>query len=689
MRKQISGIDVGRVVAAILVVMIHTSPFESISPALDFAMTHGLARVAVPFFFMVSGYFLFRDCKPDTAKLKRFVKRTAIVYGIAMALYLPVNLYNGFFTRESRLLSVLQALLLDGTMYHLWYLPASMLGAVIVWALLRYAQRIALGVTSALYLLGLMGDSYYGLTQTIPVLAQAYEGYFQFALYTRNGLFFAPLFMLMGARMHQPHKSHGLLGALALAGMIAETVWLKSVGWPRHDSMTLLLPICMALLFPVVLHKGGKPSPFLRDLSLAVYIVHPLMIVLLRGLAKALGAFEWMIPNSLLYFTGVMMLSFLAGLLYAKGRPSKAKAEEAKADRCWIEINRQKLQGNVAALQAQLPVGCQLMAVVKDNAYGHGAVAVSRELSKLDVRAFAVATLEEGVELRQNGIQGEILVLGYTDPVYAPDIKRYDLIQTLVSLEHALAFEAGGIPIRAHVAVDTGMHRLGIDVDKQADIQRCYQLKHVHVEGMFSHLCDADGQDPDAIAFTKKQAAAFASLCKTLENPGKTHLQNSHGLLNYPDIHCDYARIGIALYGAVADNPALSPVLSLKARVALIRRIKAGEPVGYGRAFTAKRDMTLAVVPIGYGDGLPRCLSLGRGRVLMGGHPAPIIGQICMDQMMVDITDIPNVGVGSLVTLIGENGLRTQTAMELAQASGSIVNELLSRLGMRPPRKWI
>ncbi len=686
--ERLSGIDLFRMTAAILVVMIHTSPLESLSPALDFGLTHGLARVAVPFFFMASGHYLLSKGNLNVLKLKRFLKRTALVYGFAMVLYLPLNWRNGFFSQPGLALNLLRAVLFEGTVYHLWYLPAAMLGGTIVWALLRRLPGQALIICILLYAFGLLGDSYDGLAMRLPLVSDLYRGYFSFTAYTRNGLFFAPLFFLMGARAKEDKTTHWLLCLLALFAMVAETMLLRSTGRPGHDSMTVFLPITMALLFPLLLRKHGQRLSFPKDWSLAVYILHPLMIILLRGVAKALGMFDILIENSFIFFFGVLILSSLAGILYVKLHPAKAKGEEVAKDRCWIEISEKNLCNNVAALRRQLPSGCQLMAVVKDNAYGHGAVAVCHQLNKLGVRAFAVATLDEGVELRQNGILGDILVLGYTDPGRARSIKKYDLIQTLISLEHAVSLDSVGVPLRAHIAVDTGMHRLGIDCRQEADIKKCYQLKHIRVEGIFSHLCHADSREPSSIAFTNKQAAAFFNLLKTLKNPGKTHLQNSHGLLNYPGIICSYARVGIALYGGAENTPGLEPVLSLKSRVALIREVQAAEPIGYDCAFVPEKNLTIGVVPIGYGDGLPRSLSMGCGQVLINGCKAPIIGQICMDQMMVDMTGIPNVGPSTLVTIIGQDGQLKQTAGVLAKAAGSISNELLSRLGTRPKRIW-
>lgn len=366
-------------------------------------------------------------------------------------------------------------------------------------------------------------------------------------------------------------------------------------------------------------------------------------------------------------------------------------------ERSWIEISARNLRHNVEALRAILPPGCELMAVVKAQAYGHGASGVSRLLSQIGVRAFAVATIDEGIALRKEGICGAILILGYTDVCRAGDLQAYDLIQTVIDFPYAKALNGQKIAVKVHIKIDTGMHRLGIPASDMRAVEKVFSMQYLNVCGLYTHLSCAENRQAEGIAFTKKQAERFYDLLGGLRERGitipKLHIQSSFGLLNFPQLAhgCAYVRAGIALYGAVASNadtvlkPDLRSVLSLKSRVVLIRTVAKGEGVGYDRQFVAGRDSRIAVIPIGYGDGVPRSLSGGNGRVLIRQKTAPIAGRVCMDQMMVDITGMEDVAVGDVVTLIGAQGENALSATDVAQAAGSIANELLCRMGARLP----
>ncbi|GBF33696.1 alanine racemase [Desulfocucumis palustris] len=369
-------------------------------------------------------------------------------------------------------------------------------------------------------------------------------------------------------------------------------------------------------------------------------------------------------------------------------------------DRAWAEIHLANLGHNVKVLRNLLPHGCELMAVVKANAYGHGDVKIARYLNRIGVFSFAVATIEEGIRLRTYGIKGNILILGYTDPHRLPELVRYRLSQTVVDYKHAKQLNASEQPISVHIKIDTGMHRLGESCNNTAEIESIFQCRNLRVCGIYTHLYVADSTQEDDIAFTKEQLSDFYTLLEHLKQHRiklpKMHIQSSYGILNYPELQCSYARIGIALYGVLSSpsnrtkiQPELRPVLSLKSRVVLIRQIVAGECVGYGRAFSASRNTRIAVLSIGYADGVPRSLSCGKGEVLIHGCRAPIIGRICMDQLMIDITDIHNVKRGDIATLLGEGGSEVITAEEVAAASETIANELLSRLGSRLERVYL
>lgn len=365
-----------------------------------------------------------------------------------------------------------------------------------------------------------------------------------------------------------------------------------------------------------------------------------------------------------------------------------------KTDRAWIEVNIENLRHNVNELKQIMQRGCELMAVVKCESYGHGGTLIAQELNKIGVNAFAVATVDEGIALRNNNIAGEILILGYTGVERAEEINKYDLTQTIVDYEYAVRLNDRGVRVKTHIKIDSGMHRLGLPCGEPHHVAEIFSMKNLNICGIFTHLCCADSREVDSVEFTEKQIADFYALLSNLKARGiqipKVHIQSSYGLLNYPNLQCDYARIGIAMYGVLSQpdedtvlKPNLRPVLALKSRVAAIRKVKKGESVGYDRCFVAARDTTLAILPIGYGDGYPRSLSNGVGSVCINGSIAPVVGRICMDQLTVDITDINDTTVGATAILISSNGRSELSASSVALKSGSISNELLSRLGSR------
>lgn len=363
--------------------------------------------------------------------------------------------------------------------------------------------------------------------------------------------------------------------------------------------------------------------------------------------------------------------------------------------RAWAEINMDHLRHNIDLLRALLPSGCKLMPAVKANAYGHGAVLIALELNRLGIYAFCVATLQEGIELRENGIRGDILVLGYTSPEEFGRLHQYDLMQTVINHDYAKHLNDYGKALKVHIKIDTGMHRLGEWCEDTDAVLRIFNYDNIVIDGMYTHLCAAD--EPSQKEYTQLQIRRFYSLAGKLKRHGlalpKLHIQNSYGVFNCPDLHCDYARVGIAMYGLLSNAGdegkypvPLRPVLSVKARVQMIRHLACGDTVGYGLAFTADREMTMAVIAIGYGDGVPRSLSCGVGAVLIHGKQAPIAGRICMDQLTVDVTDIADVQQGDVAVIIGNDGDETISACDIAAQTASISNEVLSRLGARLKR---
>ncbi|MDE5747879.1 MAG: alanine racemase, partial [Acetatifactor sp.] len=328
--------------------------------------------------------------------------------------------------------------------------------------------------------------------------------------------------------------------------------------------------------------------------------------------------------------------------------------------RAWIELNMDALRHNVEYLQSLLPGRCALMPVVKANAYGHGAGLIAKELSAMGIRSFCVACVSEGMELRKQNIAGEILVLGYTHPDQFPLLDQYALTPTAVDHAHALALSSYAccassqklLPV--HVAIDTGMHRLGEPAGHEAQIREIFTLPGLQITGMYTHLASASGTDPASQNFTREQIDAFYQLVAKLEKDippcVKLHLQASYGILRYPLQNVDCVRPGIALYGLLSNaadtrdfSDSLRPVLSLRARVASVHLLSPGESAGYDMAYTATRPTTVATITIGYADGLPRSLSQppvaqelqqDKGCVLLHGQRAPIVGRICMDQLL-------------------------------------------------------
>lgn len=727
-------LDSFRLIAALLVIAIHTSPLDSFSPEGDFFLTRILARIAVPFFFMVTGQFVVsgfieeKDGQNGGRCLLRYLRKILLLYVIAIVLYVPIGIYAGHY-KELTVLSFLRMFLFDGTFYHLWYFPACLLGVLLVYLMSRFLRlRGILIVSIILYVIGLLGDSYFGLVQKLPPLETAYELFFQICSYTRNGVFFAPLFLALGAWCAGGNRRrlsvHLTVLVLSFLLMTVEAFTLRRFSWQRHDSMYLMLvPVMLSLYCTLLCLPGfsGQAGKYFRRVSLWIYILHPAFIIVVRGAAKALHLTPLLVDNSLIHYFAVSALSVGAGFGIAllpvdsvrtfcskichaghradkTGRSSlRQHSAPSPRGRAWIELDMDALAQNVEYLRSLTPEGCRLMPAVKANAYGHGAALIAAELNRLGVVAFCVACVSEGISLRKAKVQGEILILGYTAPEDFMLLQRYRLTQTVVDYEYAEKLAESGLTLHVHIGIDTGMHRLGIHCENMEEILTVFEMKNLIIDGMFTHLCACDSPLPENEAFTESQIHAFYRVADILEEQGipcpRLHLQSSYGLLNYPGLDADYVRPGIALYGAASSaedetlfRENLAPVLSLKSRVASVRTLYAGDSAGYGLAFTAEREMQIAVLSIGYADGLPRELSCGRGYVLLHGRKAPIVGRICMDQTLVDISGISQVSPGDVAVLIGTSDNAEITAEQLAARCGTITNELLSRLGERLER---
>lgn len=685
--KPFPALDMFRLAAAIFVIAIHTSPLSSYTASGDFLLTRVFCRVAVPFFFLSTGYFLAKNHWRST---RRFLKKAGILYGVSILLYLPVNLYAHSFS----LAELPKKLFFDGTLYHLWYFPAVMLGVCIVSFLCRRLPKAALPVSVLLYLIGLGGDSYYGIVSRLPPLQTVYEGIFSIVSYTRNGLFFAPLFLLLGAAGHKFRKGTALLGfLLCFGGMSAEALFLRSRDIPRHDSMYLFLPLCMVFLFSLLLRCNQGQRKSLRRCSMLLYLLHPWCILLVRGGAKVLGLSSLFVENSLLHFMAVLLLSLVLSSLLAMLWRRLSSSSPNPAGRAFREISLSALSHNVQCLTSLLPPHCRLIAVVKADAYGHGAAAIAHALHRMGVREFAVACLSEAIALRKAGIRDPILVLGYTPPSEATLLRQYRITQTVADETHGELLASSGERLHVQIGLDTGMHRLGIPAEEFSVLCRLFRHRTLIIDGMFTHLCAADGLEHAAQACTAKQLHRFFAAAEALQTvgyaPKQLHTQASYGLLNLPPQACNRIRAGIALYGVYSHHAPvrypqpLQPVLSLRARVASVRTIQKGESAGYGCTFQAPSALRVATVSIGYADGLPRNYHAAFGKVLLHGRYVPIVCPLCMDQMLLDVSSVEHVQPGDLVTIIGRDGTEIIRAEDIAVECGTIANELLSRLSPR------
>lgn len=318
-------LDLFRLAAALLVIAIHTSPLASYSAFGDFLLTRILGRTAVPFFFMVTGFFLYGGDGFSRDKLLGLIKKTGKLYLISVLLYLPINWYTGGFKRAGAAAVFLKGLLVDGTMYHLWYLPAVITGSALTYFGVRYlSAKGAFILSFFLYVFGLLGDSYYGLAAEVPFLKNLFSGLFHFMDYTRNGLFFAPVFLTMGMVLREKGRESGWQAARpaalavvpAVILMAAEGTVLREFKLMRHDSMYVMLLPVMFLLFSLLLVKRGRAYKCCRDISMAVYIIHPWIIILVRRAARVLGITKWAVRDSLMHFLLVALFSFLAGTAY-------------------------------------------------------------------------------------------------------------------------------------------------------------------------------------------------------------------------------------------------------------------------------------------------------------------------------------------------------------------------------------
>ena len=366
----------------------------------------------------------------------------------------------------------------------------------------------------------------------------------------------------------------------------------------------------------------------------------------------------------------------------------------------WAEINLDNIAHNIQACRAALPPDTRLLAVVKANGYGHGAVAVAKKALATGAAYLAVATADEGIELRDHGIEAPILILGFTPQQHASLVVSYGLTQTVYQAEmlQALGEAAQRLDKTAliHVKVDTGMGRLGFTEigETVAFLKKATQTPGVLVEGMYTHLATSDELDSP---YAQEQIMRWQALLQACEEEGISiplvHISNSAAILQYPECAGNMVRLGISMYGyypsdEVPQRVELRPALRLVSQIAHLKTVPAGTRISYGGTFETKRESLIATVPIGYADGYSRQLS-GKGEALVGAVRVPVIGRVCMDQLMLDVTDVPDVRLNDQVVLYGRQGAEAITVDEVAAKIGTISYEVCCDLGKRVPRCYL
>ena len=370
--------------------------------------------------------------------------------------------------------------------------------------------------------------------------------------------------------------------------------------------------------------------------------------------------------------------------------------------RNWLEVDLNKLERNVDKVRSVLPEGCEMIAVVKANAYGHGEVNICRALSSMGVSRFAVASLEEALYIREENIAGDILVLSYVDPEDVAKAVNYNI--TLAGISYEYAKEVGkiaaslGFNAKMHLKINTGMNRVGFDCRNERDLETiadAYQLPGLEFTGIFSHFSSSDDLSEGADEYTHKQLDNFKKVLDFLEgkgiDPGLRHISNSGGIGKYEEARFDAVRCGALIYGynTAMDAPMdVEPVGTWRAKISCIRTLEEGDAVSYSRHYIANGGERIATLCVGYADGYKRALSGRedgpRGFVLVGGVRCPIVGNICMDQMMVDVSEA-EAEAGDSAVLMGEG----YTADDIAAAAGTCMHDVLASIGPRVERVYV
>lgn len=373
-----------------------------------------------------------------------------------------------------------------------------------------------------------------------------------------------------------------------------------------------------------------------------------------------------------------------------------------KFDRAWAEIDLDALAHNIREIRKITCKESEVMGVVKADAYGHGVVQVSQILLENGATRLAVATLDEAIQLRQKGFKVPILILSYTDPARSEEIVLNDITQAVFDTGSAKSLSEAAVKlkknVKVHIKLDTGMTRVGFIPGDGAieDIAYISKLPGVIVEGMFTHFASADEADK---SYTHMQFQKYMDIYNALEKRGVhiavRHVCNSAGIMDFPEMHLDMVRAGIILYGLYPSQEvdksriALKPVMSFKAKVTLVKEVDSETCISYGRTFRTARKSRIATIPVGYADGYARLLS-NKGTALVNGEIAPVVGRVCMDQCMLDVTDLENeVSVGDEAVLFGRQGDNEISMDEVAGKIGTITYEVACQIGKRVPRIYM
>ncbi len=366
----------------------------------------------------------------------------------------------------------------------------------------------------------------------------------------------------------------------------------------------------------------------------------------------------------------------------------------------WAEVNLDNLIYNVKNIRKIVREETKIMGVIKANAYGHGAVVFAKVLLENGVDALAVATIREAIELRESGITSDILILGYTQDSDLELVVKYDLTQTIYNYRQAEILSKLAIEyektIKVHIKIDTGMSRIGYrKLEDVEEIVKISKLNGIEIDGAFTHFATADSKDK---SFTNDQYNRYKDIIDAVEAKGinipTKHVSNSASIMDLPEYNLDMVRAGIILYGlypsdeVIKDNLNLKPVMTLKTKLSHIKTVDKGTGIGYGQTHIVDKESKIGTIPIGYADGYSRLLS-NQADVLVGGKRAKILGRVCMDQTMIDLTDIKDVKQEDEVILFGDGSLGEPTIDELAKYVSTINYELATLIGRRVARVYI